>query len=109
MATKTLDTLKFEIGSGNVYQDLGFINPDEMLVKAGLAIKISKAIKLMNLTQSQAAELMNISQDKVSNLSRGNFSRLSEKKLLSCLIRLGYDIEINIKPASTPIGHMLLA
>ncbi|MDA8415492.1 MAG: hypothetical protein M0Z78_00245 [Betaproteobacteria bacterium] len=42
--------------------------------------------------------------------SSGNvFADLSERKLMECLNRLGYDIEINVCPAAEPIGHLTLA
>ena len=42
-------------------------------------------------------------------MMRGDFFNLSVRKLLDCLNRLGYDIEIKVKPASEPIGHLMLA
>jgi len=33
----------------------------------------------------------------------------SERKLMECLNRLGYDIEIKVRPAAKPIGHLTLA
>jgi predicted XRE-type DNA-binding protein len=52
---------------------------------------------------------MGIPQPKVSGLMRGDFANLSERKLMDCLNRLGYDIEIKVKPASNPVGHLMLA
>ena len=40
---------------------------------------------------------------------RGDFSNLSERKLMDCLTRLGYDIEIKVRPAKADVGHLLLA
>jgi hypothetical protein len=37
---------------------------------------------------------------------------LSERKLmdcLNCLNRLGYDIEIKVRPAKKPVGHLTMA
>ena len=79
MKAETIKNIEFERSSGNVYKDLGHRKPDEMLIKAGLAVKISKAIRMLKLTQEEAAEITGISQDKISNLLRGNFSRISEK------------------------------
>ena len=42
-------------------------------------------------------------------MMRGDFSDLSERKLMDCLNRLGYDIKIKLKPASEPARHLLLA
>jgi predicted XRE-type DNA-binding protein len=52
---------------------------------------------------------MGISQAKVSCLIRGDFSNLSESKLMECLNHLGYDIEIKLIPANQPIGQRKLA
>jgi predicted XRE-type DNA-binding protein len=52
---------------------------------------------------------MGISQAKVSSLMRGDFSNLSESKLMECLNHLGYDIEIKLKPATRPVGRRSLA
>jgi len=40
------------------------------------------------------AKRMGITQPRVSDMMRGDFSNLSERKLMDCLNRLGYDIEI---------------
>ena len=40
---------------------------------------------------------------------RDDFTNLSERKLMDCLMRLGYDIEISVRPARTEIGHLMSA
>lgn len=42
-------------------------------------------------------------------MMRGDFTNLSERKLMDCLTRLGYDIEIKVRPAKEKIGHLTLA
>ncbi len=42
-------------------------------------------------------------------MMRGDFTNLSERKLMDCLNRLGYDIEIKVRPASEPVGHLTLS
>jgi predicted XRE-type DNA-binding protein len=42
--------------------------------------------------QQEAAYRMGIAQPKVSGLLHGDFTNLSERKLMECLNRLGYDI-----------------
>jgi predicted XRE-type DNA-binding protein len=63
----------------------------------------------LGLTQQEAARRMGITQSKVSDMMRGDFSNLSERKLMDCLNRLGYDIKIKVKPASKPVGRLILA
>ena len=52
---------------------------------------------------------MGIPQPKVSGMMRGNFDNLSERKLMECLNRLGYDIEIKVRPTVGTVGHLTLA
>jgi len=96
-------------GSGNVYADLGLPDAEKLRIKTGLVIEIRKAIQCQGLTQQAAAKRMGITQPKVSEMMRGNLANLSERKLMECLNRLGYDIEIKVKPAAEPVGHLMLA
>jgi predicted XRE-type DNA-binding protein len=72
----------FEIGTGNVYADLGYADADEMLIKAQVVTKIAEIIKRKGLTQTQTAELLGMPQPKLSNLLRGRFRGVSERRLM---------------------------
>ena len=109
MARPNTDGGLIEIGSGNVFADLGLADAEKLKIKSGLVIEITIAIRKLRLTQAKAARRMGIPQPKVSALLRGDFSRLSERKLMDCLNRLGYDIEIKVRPAAKPVGHLMLA
>jgi predicted XRE-type DNA-binding protein len=98
-----------KMGSGNVFADLGLPDADKLKIKSGLVIEFTKAMRTMGITQKAAAERMGISQPKVSAMLRGDFTNLSERKLMDCLNRLGYDIEIKVRPAAEPMGHLVLA
>ncbi|MBP5974102.1 XRE family transcriptional regulator [Brasilonema sp. CT11] len=86
------------VGSGNVFADLDLPNPEERLVKAQLARKISETINFRQLTQIQAGEILGIDQPKVSALSRGKLAGFSTDRLLHFLNVLGNDVEIVVKP-----------
>jgi predicted XRE-type DNA-binding protein len=109
MAKRKVSGIKFEISSGNVFRDLGLPDAEELKIKSGLAIEITRAVRRLGLTQQEAGRQMGISQAKVSSLVRGDFSNLSERKLMECLNRLGYDIEIRLKSAKKTVGHRILA
>jgi predicted XRE-type DNA-binding protein len=83
--------------SGNVYADLGYENPEEMLLKAHLVMLLSKAIKAKGLNQYQAAEVLGIDQPKVSALVRGQFRGYSLERLFKFLNALDLDVEVNVK------------
>ena len=109
MAQRIIDGIEVEFGSGNVFADLGLPEADKLKIKSGLVVEITRAVRRLGLTQEEAGRRMGIPQPKVSRLLRGEFANLSERKLMDCLNRLGYDIEIKVKPAAEPVGHLTLA
>ena len=109
MEKQIIDGIEVQRSSGNVYADLGLPDAEKLKIKTGLVLEIRKAMRSLGLTQEAAAKRMGISQPKVSDMMRGDFSNLSERKLMDCLNRLGYDIEIKLKPSTEPVGHLMLA
>ena len=109
MAKRKIDDIEVETSSGNVFADLGIADAKKLKIKSGLVIEITRAVRRLGLTQQEASQRMGIPQPKVSALLRGDFANLSERKLMDCLNRLGYDIEIKVKPARKPVGHLTLA
>ena len=109
MAKRIIDGIEVEMSSGNVFADLGLPDAEKLKIKSGLVIEITRAVRKLGLTQDEAARRMGITQPKVSGMLRGDFSNLSERKLMDCLNRLGYDIEIKVKPAAEPLGHLVIA
>lgn len=89
-----MSTVAIEVGSTNVYADMGYPNPEEMQRKSSLARAISQGIKARGLTQQQAAELLGIDQAKISKITRGQFRGVSEAKMLELVSKLGRDITI---------------
>ena len=109
MMNKKINQTQAERGSGNVFADFGLPNADKLKIKSGLVVEIVKTIRQLKLTQKAAAERMNMPQPKVSAMLRGDFSNMSERKLMDCLNRLGYDIEIKLVPSSLSVGQLRLA
>jgi predicted XRE-type DNA-binding protein len=109
MKRRALDGIQVEVSSGNVFADLGLPEAGQLKIKSGLVIEITRAVRRLRLTQEEAGRRMGISQAKVSGLMRGDFSNLSEHKLMDCLNRLGYNIEIKLSPAADSVGRRTLA
>ncbi len=109
MKNRLIDGVQVQRGSDNVFADLGLADADQLKIKTGLVIEIRKAMRQLGLTQQVAAKRMGITQPKVSDMMRGDFTNLSERKLMDCLTRLGFDIEIKVKPAKADVGKLMLA
>jgi predicted XRE-type DNA-binding protein len=77
MATKKTNQITFEKGSGNVFADLGFANPEREQLKAHLTLQIYRIIKERHLTQAQAGGILGIKQPHVSALMRKRHGQVS--------------------------------
>jgi len=109
MQKRIIEGVEIQHSSGNVFADLGLPDAEKLKIKTGLVIEIRKAMRAQGLTQQEAAKRMGVPQPKVSGMMRGDFTNLSERKLMDCLNRLGFDIEIKVQPAAEPVGHLTLA
>lgn len=78
-----------EAGSGNVFHDLGFDNPEEELLKAKLVREIRAIIKRRRLTLAKAADLRGVKQPDVSTIVNGRTGKFTRDRLASCTVRLG--------------------
>lgn len=100
MTLKKLETII--PAGGDVFRDLGIeLSPTER-AKIDIAAEITLTINRLNLTQAEAAALMETDQAKVSAIMRGRLTGFTLDRLISFLLALGKDIEMNI----TPIGRV---
>ena len=97
---------KVEAGSGNVFADLGFPNPEREALKAQLTLQIFRLIRRRNLTQAAAGEILGIRQPHVSSLMRGQSGAFSVERLMEFLMALGQDVEITVRPKRKSQGAM---
>jgi predicted XRE-type DNA-binding protein len=88
----------YEVGSDNVFKDIGVPNADEHLVKAQLVFKIDAILKRPRMKQKEAAGLLGVRQPDISNMLRGEFRQFSVERLLRFLVRLNQDVEIVVRP-----------
>jgi predicted XRE-type DNA-binding protein len=103
----------YEIGSGNVFADIGVPNADEHFIKAQLVYKIGQIIEARGLTQTAAAKRLGVKQPDISNMMRGQFRQFSVERLMRFLVALNHDVEIVVREhhdkRSDPSLHVALA
>ncbi len=88
-----------EVGSGNVFADLGFPDAAELDIKVRLAVEIVRLVNERRLSQTAAATLLKINQPKISALKNYKLDGFSVERLMTFLLALGQDVEIRIKSA----------
>jgi predicted XRE-type DNA-binding protein len=91
------DDKNIRAGSDNVFADLGFANPEEELLKAKLVREIRDILKRRKLTQAKAATLLGLKQPDVSGLVTGRVGKFSIERLVRCLDRLDYKVDLVVR------------
>lgn len=92
-----IDDKAVTLGSGNVFADIGFDNPEEELLKAKLARELRAIIKRRRLTQEKAAALMRVKQPDVSAIVTGRTGKFSLDRLVRCLDMLDYRVDVVVR------------
>jgi len=90
--------MKIPETSRNVYEQLGFLDAKEMLIKAQLVSQIAEILRERGWSQQQAAKVLGLTQPKLSKMLRGQFRGISEMKMMDCLLRLGRAVKIVVGP-----------
>ena len=95
-------------GSGNVFEDLGLPDAQELQAKSIVSIYIERIIDANRWTQTEAAKRMGLAQPDVSNILRGKLTGFTLDRLFACLNALDQDVEIRIQPSQGGAGRVLV-
>ncbi len=97
--------MKVEVGSGNIFADLGLPDADDMLLKSQIVVQLHSLIKAHKLSQTEAAKRIGIGQPDLSNVLRGRFRGYSVERLMRMLTTFDQDVEITMRPRRSKKGH----
>ena len=87
-------------GSGNVFRDLGHPDADILQAKAILAARIIGVLDDRGITVRRAHELTGFAAADFSRVRQAKLQRFTLERLISMLLKLNKDIEINIEVKS---------
>jgi len=88
--------IEYEESSGNVFEDLGLEDAEELNTRAHIGYHVFKLLDEKNLKQREISDLLGIKQPEVSHLMNGHFSRFTTDKLLEFLKILNQKVTIEI-------------
>ncbi len=101
--------IDYEVGSGNVFADLGLPNPEERKLKANLAGMIYEIIEARGWTQKHTAEVLGVTQPDVSKMTRGILRDFSVERLLHFLSKLDQRVTITVSGDERPTQEIVIA
>jgi predicted XRE-type DNA-binding protein len=90
--------VKVDVGSGNIFADLGLPDANTHFLKAQIVSEIYRLTNERKLTQAQAGKLMGITQPEVSRMFKGQFREYSVDRLMGFLTSFDRDVEIVVRP-----------
>jgi len=90
--------IDFEMGSGNVFYDLGLEDAEELLIRARLGHSVRMILEAQNLKQFQISEVLGIDLLEVSKLMNGKYYLFTESRLFTFLNKLDRKITVQISP-----------
>jgi predicted XRE-type DNA-binding protein len=91
-------TSDYEVGSGNVFADLGLEDADELLTRAQLGHSVRMILEKKKLKQREIAALLSIDQAEVSKLMNGQYHLFAEGRLFGFLNKLNKKVTVRIAP-----------
>jgi predicted XRE-type DNA-binding protein len=99
----TQDTTEssIEMGTANIFADLGYAEADTHLFKAQLVIRVRDLMSERGLTQTAAAKAAGVSQPDISRMLKGHFRDVSVERIMRMLTRLGCEIDVIVRPMGT--------
>ena len=89
-------TAEIEIGSGNIFADLGLDDANELYTRTALGIQVMKTIRQNGLNQKEAGKLLALKQPEVSAIMRAKYSRFSQERLIGFLNKLEQKVTIQV-------------
>lgn len=115
MKTKAKRTMKrkapaanvsVQVGTGNVFKDLGRADAEQAFAKVELAFEINRAIAELGLNQTETAKRLGTDRARVSNLARGQLKEFSIERMFEFLKQLGRDVQVTIRPSGGARGEL---
>lgn len=87
-----------EVGSGNIFTDLGFDPQEaaELAARSACIRRIARIKEQRGWNQAQLGDAIGMRQSEVSQLLRGKVSRFSLERLLHALNSLGIAVHITL-------------
>jgi predicted XRE-type DNA-binding protein len=88
----------FEIGSDNVFLDLGFGEQEaaNLKIRADLMLELNRFMESQDWNQTQAANFFGETQPRISNLMNGDIDRFSIDKLVQMLTVAGMKVKVEV-------------
>jgi len=93
--TKRVKTVR---GSGNVFRDLGFREPEarNLALRSEIMIRIEEFVERSRMTQARAAARLGLTQPRLNALLKGKIAQFSLDALVNAATRAGLQVDLQV-------------
>jgi len=83
-------------GSGNVFRDLGFRDPEarNLALRSEIMIRIEEFVERSGMTQARAAARLGLTQPRLNSLLKGRIDQFSLDALVNAATRAGLRVDL---------------
>jgi predicted XRE-type DNA-binding protein len=87
---------KMARGSGNVFRDLGFREPEarNLALRSEVMIRIEEYVERSGMTQARAAARLGLTQPRLNALLKGKIDQFSLDALVNAAARAGLQVDV---------------
>lgn len=86
--------------SGNVFEDLGVPEAENLKLRAQLMIEIERYIEEHGLTQAEAAKRMRTTQPRINDIVQGRIEKCTIDRLVNMLAAVGHHVSLTVDRAA---------
>jgi len=88
--------MKMARGSGNVFRDLGFREPEarNLALRSEITIRIEEFVERSGMTQARAAARLGLTQPRLNALLKGKIDQFSLDALVNAATRAGLQVDL---------------
>lgn len=88
--------MKMVPGSRNVFQDLGFREPEarNLALRSEIMIRIEEFVERSGMTQARAAARLGLTQPRLNALLKGKIDQFSLDALVNAAARAGFQVDL---------------
>jgi predicted XRE-type DNA-binding protein len=99
--------VKMVRGSGNVFRDLGFREPEarNLALRSEIMIRIEEFVERSGMTQARAAGRLGLTQPRLNALLKGKIDQFSLDALVNAATRAGLQVELLVTAPKRMRGH----
>jgi predicted XRE-type DNA-binding protein len=96
------EKLRYTLGSGNVFIDLGFpkAEAENLKMRSDLMIRVVDYYQKSGLTQARAAKVLGLTQPRLNALLKGRIGLFSLDALVNTASRAGLQVRLVVKKAA---------